>query len=440
VRLTARPGRAGAPAPPRAGRGRAAAARGRFTTTAAAGTAAVLAGALLLAGCGGPGAPHAAGTATAIPPSGSTGQGHPTHTPRTSPTRAGTGPGSAACLALVSHWPLARRAAQLLVVPADLSDVAGVAPAVAAGAGGVLLTGAPAAPTLAGQLAALRRAARDGLAPLVMADEEGGGVQRLLGAVAPFPWARVVAAEYTTAQTERLGALVGRQMKALGVGMDLAPVLDVDGGPGPDARHPDGLRAYSGDPAVVSAEGLAFARGLRASGVIPVGKHFPGLGHATYDTDFGPAYVPPLAELSRDDLLPFQAAIRAGLPAIMVANAIVPGLTRGPASLSWAAVTGLLRRRLGFTGLILTDSLSAQAVSAAGFSVPQAAVRAVVAGADLVLYGPVGPGEAIALFDDAVGALLAAVRDGSLPVRRLDAAVGQVLAHKRVAPCRPPTA
>jgi beta-N-acetylhexosaminidase len=270
-----------------------------------------------------------------------------------------------------------------------------------------------------------------------MADEEGGGIQRLAGAVPSFPWARQVAATVTVEQTRQMGQSTGSSMRRIGVTVNLAPVLDVDGGDGPNSTDADGQRSYSPDPAVAARYGLAFAAGLRAAGVLPVVKHFPGLGGTVGNTDVGPGATPPLTTLRRAGLLPFQSAIAAGTPAVMVANASVPGLSTLPASLSSAAITGLLRGELGFSGLVVTDSLSAGAVSAAGYDVPHAAVAAIEAGSDLILFGSTLTEAQTALLSPAnvarsmqaiQDALVSAVQSGALPVKRLNDAVGHVLA------------
>ena len=196
-----------------------------------------------------------------------------------------------------------------------------------------------------------------------MTDEEGGEIQRMANLVGNLPWPRTMAATMTPGQVRALAGQVGRRMRAAGITMDLAPVLDLSDSPGPDATYPDGPRSFSVHPAVATAYGLAFARGLQDGGVIPVLKHFPGLGQASANTDFGRATDPPLGTLEAGALLPFEAAIKDGLPAVMVGEVSVPGLTHGlPATLSSQAITGLLRGRLGFHGLVLTDSLSAAAI------------------------------------------------------------------------------
>ena len=352
----------------------------------------------------------------------------PSRTSLRSPPAAGCTEATA-----VGAWSLERRAAQLVVVPAEEGAVLAAQPLAAEGAGGIILFGSQAPSDLPANLAALQRAAAGGPPLLVMADEEGGHVQRLANLVGNLPWPRTMAATMTPAQTRALAEQTGRRMRAVGVTMDLAPVLDLSDSSGPDAVHPDGPRSFSIDAPVATAYGLAFAQGLEEGGVIPVVKHFPGLGQATTNSDEGPAYVPPLSALKAGALRPFEAAIKSGVPAVMVANATVPGLTGAlPASLSAAAITGLLRHELGFRGLVLTDTLSALAVQDAGYSVPQAAVRAVEAGADMVLFTSVDP-EVTA--NDVIASIVSAAASGHLPTARLDDAVDHVLQIKNVSLC-----
>lgn len=356
-------------------------------------------------------------------------------------------PSAAGCsnLGVISAWPLARRAALVVVAPVLNFTMAGVQAAAGAGAGGILfLGGNPPPPGLAAQLQAAFASAGAPRAPLVMADEEGGGVQRLQGAVASFPWARTMAQTMSPAQVNLQALEVGRQMRQLGVDVDLAPVLDLDAGSGPSATDADGERSFSVEPSVATRYGVDFARGLQAAGVMPVVKHFPGLGGASTNTDYGPATTQPLATLQTGGLVPFRAAIAANLPAVMVSNAAIPGLSTLPASLSAPAITGLLRQALGFQGLVLTDSLSAGAVTQSGYSLPQAAVAAVGAGADMILFGStltpaqtllLSPANVATSISQIVAALVGAVTSGSLPAARLDAAVEHILAARQVDLC-----
>jgi len=350
------------------------------------------------------------------------------------PSRSAS-PASTGCTVAgrLATWSLKRRAAQLVVVPVQENDVLAAKTMVARGAGGIILFGSDAPPALPADLAALQRSAPRGLPALVMTDEEGGGVQRLANLAGNLPWPRTMAATLTVAQTRALAERVARGLRAAGVTMDLAPVLDLSDGPGPDAAHPDGARSFSINPPVATAYGLAFAQGMLQGGVIPVVKHFPGLGQASYNSDFGPSSVPSLPVLKAAALRPFETAITAGVPAVMVGNVSVPGLTGHlPASLSTAAITGLLRDQLGFRGLVLTDSLSALAVKDAGYGVPRAAARAIGAGADMVMFDSSDPG---ATADAIIARIAAAVRSHRLPVSRLDDAVQHVLAAKHISLC-----
>jgi beta-N-acetylhexosaminidase len=386
----------------------------------------------LLGGDGGDGG--GAGTAAA-PATGSAAPAATAATTATAQPKTRAPAPAAACTAakVLDTWSLGRRAAQLVVVPVEEDAVLSVRSLVAGGAGGVILFGSDAPSTLPADLAALRRAG-GGVPPLVMTDEEGGEIQRMANLAGDMPWPRTMAATLTRAQVETLAEQVGRRMRAAGVTMDLAPVLDLSDGPGPDDAHPDGPRSFSLSPSVAAAYGIAFARGLRAGGVIPVYKHFPGLGQASFNTDFGPASVPSLPVLRAAALRPFEAAIRAGATAVMVGNVTVPGLTGPvPATLSAPAVTGLLRGRLGFGGLVLTDSLSALAVTDAGYSVPRAAASSIEAGADMVLFGSA---TAAITTHDIVASIVSAATSGRLPVSRLDDAVRHVLAAKNISLCR----
>jgi beta-N-acetylhexosaminidase len=350
--------------------------------------------------------------------------------------RAGTAPASTApAVCPATTWPLARDAEQTIAVPVEETDVAAVRQQVAGGVGGVVLFGSAAPPGLAEQLHALESVAPGGIDPLVMTDEEGGEVQRMANLVGSVPSARQMGSTMSPAQIEALAEALGRRLLAAGVTMDLAPVLDVDGGAGPDATDADGTRSFSPLEPVASADGLAFARGLESAGVIPVVKHFPGLGGATGNTDLEPASTPPLATLERVGLKPFESAVRAGIPAVMVSNATVPGLTSVPASISHAAIDGLLRGTLHFAGLVVTDSLSVKSLSDIGRSTPSASVSAVASGADLVLFNA-GASDVGAVTAGIVQAELAAVAQHRLGAAVLRAAATEVLAAKKVGGCR----
>lgn len=353
-----------------------------------------------------------------------------TPTPTATPTPSPTSPAptslspSPACDLAIGTWSAWRLAGAVIVAPARLDNLGAAGPMVAGGVGGLVLFGSPAGDIRA-QLRALHADA--GAWPLlVSSDEEGGGIQRLAAITGPLPWPRDLAAR-GPAGIRAAARTMGLALRALTVRIDLAPVADLDAGPGPDAAHPDGKRSFSADPSTATTDVLAFSQGLLDAGVVPVVKHFPGLGTATANTDAGGAVTAPLAALRSRDLIPFAAAARAGLPAVMTSNAIVPGLSSLPVSLS-AAATQLLRRDLGFRGAILTDSLSAGAIRAAGFTVQSAAVRALSAGADAVLLGGGDTKDPAALASSVRAAIVAAVNAGRLPVARLREAVRRLAA------------
>lgn len=336
-------------------------------------------------------------------------------------------------------WSLARLASQVLVVPAPAEDVSAVSAEVQLGVGGIILYGSNGPSNLAQQLADLEALAPAGEVLTVMTDEEGGAVQRLSNLVGPLPSARQMAATMSPQQIRQLGLSTGERLRSAGVTVDLAPVLDLDGGTGPSATDPDGTRSFSTSASTAAADGIAFAKGLIAAGVTPVVKHFPGLGSSAGNTDSAPATTLPYAQLKTAGLLPFAWAVSQGLPAVMVANASVPGLTNRPASISSAVIQGVLRQQLHFQGLVMTDSLSAGALSGAGYSVPQAAVAALRAGADLLLFNATSA-QLSTVTAATVAAIVAAVQAGSLPRSELVAAVAQVLTFKSLSQPQPATA
>ena len=235
---------------------------------------------------------------------------------------------------------------------------------------------------VAGLCAALQAlAARAGLPPLLIAiDQEGGPVERL---PVGLPSAMALGATGDPDLALAAGRLTGRVLRAAGVNVDFAPVLDVNTNP----RNPViGIRAYGDDPALVARLAGAFARGLLAEGVVPTGKHFPGHGDTDVDSHEGLPVIPhPQDRLEAVEFVPFRALVAEGLPALMTAHvAFAADAGRLPATLSPAVLDGLLRRRWGFDGVIVTDSL-AMAPIAEGFGVGPAAVQALVAGADLLL-------------------------------------------------------
>ncbi len=300
----------------------------------------------------------------------------------------------------------------------DMNRTAAALPLVREGLGGVLLFGRPPA-DLGERLAALRTGG--GPSPLVASDEEGGQVQRLAGPLPRLPSAASIARTRSPAESRLLAADYGRQMRALGVDVSFAPVVDIAV---PGQYIADTGRAYSGDPAKVAAYAGAWQAGLRDAQVVPVAKHWPGHGSAA-NTHNSAAQTPPLAALEQRDLRPFSALLEAGVPAVMVGHLNVPGLTEPglPATLSPAAYR-YLRERAGPGRLLITDSLSMGAITTGlRLSPGQAAVRALRAGADMVLVDS-GPGPPVT-------AISRALADGSYPRAAAVASARRVLAVSR---------
>lgn len=338
---------------------------------------------------------------------------------------------SGGCLYPVATWSVTQRLEQLLIVSGSFSDLGASAPEAAAGVGGFVLYGQPAAgsgPAIQSGISGLAGDATNAgqVVPWFSTDEEGGNVARLANVIGSLPSPRQMAAQWSASQVQSTLASHGSAMRSLGVNMDLAPLLDTASPSNTIADESD--RSFSDNESIVAAYGLAFANGLRASGVVPVVKHFPGLGHASANTDQGPATDPTLAQLEVNDLIPFERGISAGLPVIMVGHPSVPGLTgRTPASLS-PATYQLLRYQLHFAGVAITDSLAAGAVSSAGYSQASAAVATIEAGADMAMVDAPS-------WQATLTALEQAVSRGSLPLTSVDTSVNRILAAKGLVVC-----
>ena len=218
---------------------------------------------------------------------------------------------------------------------------------------------------------------------LVLVDHEGGRVHRLPEPFTRFPAAAVVGRAGDPALAAAVGRAMARELRAAGFDSGLTPVLDSLTDPGCTVI---GDRAFGHDPEVVAACGIAFASAALAEGLIPVGKHFPGHGRSTVDSHVALPEIDASNEaLEAVELVPFRRALAAGCPAILIAHARYPSLDPDwPASLSPAVIGGLLRGRLGFAGLVMSDDLEMDAV-ARGWGVADAAVRFLAAGGDLAI-------------------------------------------------------
>jgi beta-N-acetylhexosaminidase len=292
--------------------------------------------------------------------------------------------------------------------------------------GGVILfgdnyRGVAGAKKLIAKLQAATRAG--GQLPLLIAiDQEGGPIKRLPGPPTEAP-SKMKSITVARAQ----GLATGQYLRRFGIGIDLAPVLDVPASP----RAFIASRAFSRKAGVVASRGTAFAEGLVDGGVAAAAKHFPGLGRLIKSTDLAPGRIKaPRTALARD-LAPFRTAVAAGVSAVMVGTAIYPAYGSGlPAACSPQIVTGLLRESLGFQGVILSDDLNTGGVRPI-VSFPGSAVRAVEAGVDMIYVSGPSPSTSNASGEEAYAALLKAARAGKISGAQLEASYERVLALKQ---------
>jgi beta-N-acetylhexosaminidase len=217
--------------------------------------------------------------------------------------------------------------------------------------------------------------------PLFVAiDQEGGPVQRLRQPFPEMPSARQLGLAADPAAITAAARQVADQLRALGITINLAPVLDVPR----NADCPLWERAYSTDPELVARYGLAAIQGYQDGGVLPVVKHFPGLGATCLDSHLDLPTAAQGPDHREIDLLPFRRTVATGIPGVMCAHVLVPEWDALPASLSRFATTTILRQQLGFSGLTFTDDLEMGAITRQ-WPVPQAAALAVAAGHDVLL-------------------------------------------------------
>ena len=311
----------------------------------------------------------------------------------------------------------------------DAGQIAASSGAVSAGLGGVQLQwGSYSLEETRGAADRLQRLALESRlkTPLFIAvDYEGGSVYAptTLGLL-ELPTGMMIGAAGDENETASLFYLAGKELKRAGVNMALGPVLDVN----TESLNPIiGIRSMGSDPALVSRLGGAILNGFRAAGVTAVPKHFPGHGAARQDSHKTlPVISAALPELEAAHLPPFKKAVELKAPALMTAHVLYPALdARNPATLSKPVIIDMLKKRMGFEGLVMTDSLDMKAITSRK-SPAKAAAEALKAGADLLL---IGKGD----FNSAVREIAAQVRDGRINETRLNDAYYRVYAAKQEA-------
>jgi beta-N-acetylhexosaminidase len=253
------------------------------------------------------------------------------------------------------------------------------------------------------------------------ADFERGTVMRLEEGTS-FPHAMAIAATGTPQDAYELGRITALEARAAGIHWIFAPDADVNSNP---ANPIINTRSFGEDPHRVASFLSSFVRGVEENGALATAKHFPGHGDTNTDSHLDlPRTTANVARLDQVELVPFRAAIAAGVSSVMTGHLSVPSLEPNeniPATLSHEILSGLLRKKMRFDGLIVTDALDMAGV-AARFSPGEVAVRAILAGADVLLIPP-SP-------DAALAALYEAVESGRLPIARVDASVKRILRAK----------
>jgi beta-N-acetylhexosaminidase len=268
---------------------------------------------------------------------------------------------------------------------------------------------------------------------LVGADLETGAGFRMRGAVympgsielggaTQFPSLMAVGAAGDERLAYEMGRITAIEARAVGIHVPFAPVLDVNNNPENPIIN---VRSFGESPTEVSRMGIAFIRGVQENGAIATGKHFPGHGDTDIDSHLAlPVIRHDRARMDSVELRPFQAAIDAGMGAVMTAHISVPSLNGGvrePSTLSPMVLTSILRDQMGFDGIVFTDAMDMSAI-ARQHSAGEAAVRAIEAGADVILMPPD--------VARAVDGVVDAVRSGRLSQERIDASVMRILETK----------
>lgn len=379
----------------------------------------------------------APGDGGAVPTPGGSAGLLPGHPAAGAPT---TGSPAAACVTeMLGRLSLAQRVGQLFIVGVD-GNSAG--PQLTAAEqtyhfGSLLLTKTSVGTArLAAQTAAMQELAPSGTGGVrffIAANQEGGQIQQLTGpGFATMPSA-VTQGTWSTATLRTAAANWGTDLRAAGVNLDLAPVMDVVP-PGTAAGNaPIGQldRQFGSDPATTGAHGAVFIQGMAEAGVMSVAKHFPGLGRVEGNTDFTSNVVDDVTAPGDPNLSSFKAAIAAGVPMVMVALATYTKIDPGELAVFSPAVMKLLRGQFGFGGVIVSDDLG-QAIAVQAISPGNRAVGFLSAGGDLITSQSLEPAEQMA-----AAVLAKAEGDGAFRAT-VDAAARQVLTAKRAAgllPC-----
>ncbi|WP_242985324.1 beta-N-acetylhexosaminidase [Vallitalea okinawensis] len=263
-----------------------------------------------------------------------------------------------------------------------------------------------------------------GRGAFITIDQEGGMVTRLAEDAVNMPGAMAIAAIGNPKNAYEAGKITGGQLKSLGVNFNLAPVVDINS----NRDNPViGVRSYGDCPENVAEYTVATTRGLLEGGVLASAKHFPGHGDTNVDSHLGlPQINKTLEELEKCELVPFQKVIEANIPAIMSAHILFPEIEKEqiPATMSREIITGLLKEKMGYKGLVVSDCMEMQAIKKY-YGTVEGVKRAIMAGVDLVFISHTAE-----LAREASDVLVNALECGELSMEEMDASIGKIFAWK----------
>lgn len=274
---------------------------------------------------------------------------------------------------------------------------------------------------------------KNGLAPFISADQEGGLVSRITEGAALFPGAMALAAGASLEEARQVGKNCGQILRAMGVNVNFAPVMDVNIEP---LNPVIGTRSFGDDPQAVADVGCAVLEGMVEGGVIATVKHYPGHGNVKTDSHLAlPVNDTDPELLEQTEFLPFQQAFDRGVPAVMSCHIVFPKLDKElPATLSPAIIGGMLRGKQGFDGLVFTDCMEMDAIRA-NWGTPQGAVLAVAAGCDILCIS-----HSVDAVRDSIEAIVKAVEEGVIPRSRIQESYDRIVrAKKRMGLLEPQT-
>jgi beta-N-acetylhexosaminidase len=276
------------------------------------------------------------------------------------------------------------------------------------------------------QLTALDRAIQNSshIPLFISVDQEGGEVIRITSGVKQLPSEYAYGQQDDPAQVKSDAAKEAKQLKKLGLNMNLAPVLDVAVQNSIIGEYD---RSYGNDSSLVTSLGLASIAGYQSQGMATVAKHVVGLGTTMTDPESTLPYLHLSAAKLADQLAPFKAATKAGVDAIMVTHVILKGVSVSPASISHAVVTGILRKQFGYNGVIMTDSLTMGALS--HYKLSTACRMAVGAGEDILLVAAGGATET-GVYSQCLNGVLDKYKAGKLSINRINQSVTRILTLK----------